>query len=112
MLGWIKKRRAFQAAEPMRNPFRSLIPALFDKGEKVNRLASELQRIAAAGTSSEEEALTALGNAVGYEVAALTARHPHMPIDETLDLVCKGIREQAHLRPLTMCVCVARRPQH
>ena len=68
----------------------------FDKGVDLSERASELQRVATAGLSNGE-ALTALGKALANEIASVIARHPHVSIVEMLDLVFRGIREEAHL---------------
>jgi hypothetical protein len=59
--------------KPMRNPFRSLDPTAVEKSENINRRASELQRIATTGVSSDGKALTALGNALVSEIGAMVS---------------------------------------
>jgi hypothetical protein len=83
-------------AKAMHNPLRAIDPARFDKGGKINQRAGELQR-AASADASESEAVTALSNALGNQVAAMVARHPHMSMDEILDMVWRGVREQAYM---------------
>lgn len=67
-----------------------------DQGEKVNERARELQGVATKGLT-ESEAVIALGNALAYAAAALVVRHPGMSVDETLDLVWQGVRDQAYV---------------
>jgi hypothetical protein len=78
------------------NPFRSIDPETFDKGEKINQRADELRRLAGVDLS-ESEAVIALGNAVGREIATMIVRRPALSIEEVLDTVCDGAREQAEL---------------
>ena len=77
------------------NPFRSIDPETFDKGEKINRRAEELRTLAIAGFS-ESEAVGALSSALGRETAAMLARHPSMTMEELLDPAFEGAREQAY----------------
>jgi len=78
------------------NPFRSIHPEAFDKGERINQRAEELRRLASGGLS-ESEAVIALGNAVGREIAAMIGKRPALTVEEVLDTVCDGAREQAEL---------------
>lgn len=91
---WGKKPVPLQAGKD--NPFRASDPVTFDKGERINRRADELQRAAIEGLD-EAEGLTALGNALGNAVTAMVRRHPHLSVAEILELVCGGVREQAYL---------------
>jgi hypothetical protein len=93
-----------QSEAPSDNPFRAFDPVAFDKGEKINRKAGELQRIAAKGLP-EDHAVTALQTALGNEITALVARRnptssadqKRQVIDETIDVVCPGVREAAYI---------------
>jgi len=67
----------------------------FDEGSNLSERTIELQRVATAGLS-DGEALAALGNALGQEVAAMIARHPRASLEEILDVVCRGVRKQAY----------------
>jgi hypothetical protein len=81
---------------PNVNPFRSLNRAAFDRGAKINRRAGELQLLAAVGLT-EENATTALGTALGRQVAAIVRRNTGSSIEETLELVSQAIRAQAYI---------------
>jgi hypothetical protein len=78
------------------NPFRSIDPEAYDKGERINQRADDLRRLAAVGMS-ESDALIALGNAIGRDIAAMIGRRPALTIEELLDVVGDGAREQAEL---------------
>jgi hypothetical protein len=78
------------------NPWRALNPRVFDKGEGINQRASELQRMAVKGMT-ESDALTALGTALGSEIAGMVARRPALSMEEMVATVCDGVREQAYI---------------
>lgn len=78
------------------NPFRSIDPENFDKGEKINQRAEELRRHASVGMT-ESDALIALGNAAGREIAAMIGRHPGVSLEKILDMVRDGARKQAEI---------------
>jgi hypothetical protein len=80
----------------MKNPFRALNPAGYDKGANINRRAGDLQKLAAKDLS-EAEASTALGNALGNIVAAMVVKRPNLSMNEILDTVFEGVRERAHI---------------
>jgi hypothetical protein len=96
MAFWRKTPGRGDTPPPAENPFRSVDPEAFDKGAKINQRAEELRRLAGVGLS-ESEAVIALGNAVGREIAAMIGRRPALSIEEVLDTVCDGAREQAEL---------------
>ena len=83
MTFWRRKRAQTE------NPFRALDAAAFDRGAKINKRASELQHVAMVGLS-ERDGLTALGNALGNEVAAMIGRHPNMSIDKSTGFSLPG----------------------
>jgi hypothetical protein len=78
------------------NPFRSIDPETFDRGARINQRADELLHLAGFGMG-ENEALIALGNAIGRGIAAMIGRHPALSVEDVLDTVCDGAREQAEL---------------
>jgi hypothetical protein len=88
---------------PSDNPWRALNPEGFHKGEKINRRADELRRVATRDLG-ESESVTSLQTALGSEVAAQIARrNPHFSpdqklytIDQVLDEVCPGVRDAAY----------------
>ncbi len=75
---------------------RARAPVQTAKGKKINRRADKLQRVAARGLA-DADAVTALGCALGKQVAKIVMRHPNLSIDEMLHLVCQGVHEQAHM---------------
>jgi hypothetical protein len=79
-----------------KNPWRALNPRAFDRGARINQRAVELQRIAVKGMT-ESDALTALGTALGSEIAGMVARRPALSMEEMLAMVCDGVREQSYI---------------
>lgn len=86
----------FRRKSSAQNPFRAADPKGFDRGEKVNRRAAELQHGAMMGFS-EAEAITALANALGNAAGAWIAHNPQMQMEDTLGLLCRIVQEQAYL---------------
>jgi Rad3-related DNA helicase len=71
----VKARAAMlQQSAARENPWRALDPDAFDKGEKINRCADELRRLAVSQTSTESCAIVALQTALGNEIAASVVR--------------------------------------
>jgi hypothetical protein len=89
-------RRSSEPAPNKDNPFRALDPDGFDKGARINDRTRQLQKVAADGLS-QDEALTALSNALGNEVAAMVTRQRGLSVDEVLHWASNGVREQAHM---------------
>ena len=84
------------------NPFRALNPTAFDKGERINQRARELQRVAGKGLKglnglSEGGIITAIGTALGNEIAALVRRHPSLSMDDMLQTACDDVHEAAYI---------------
>lgn len=77
------------------NPFRGLNADLYD-GAKINRRARELQRAAGEGLN-DGEIVSALGTALGNQVASMVKKQPNLSIDEMLELVCRGVHEAAYI---------------
>jgi hypothetical protein len=96
MAFWRKTPGTGDTPPSAENPFRSIDPELFDKGEKINRRADELRRLAGAGMS-EADTLTTLGSALGREIAAMIGRHPTLSVEEYLDMARDAAREQAEI---------------
>jgi|tagenome__1003787_1003787.scaffolds.fasta_scaffold20962038_2 hypothetical protein len=102
MAFWSKKEPPEQPSE---NPWRALDPAIFDKGERINRRADELRRLAGSGDFSGSDVIVTLQTALGNEIAASTLqRNPTFSpdqkqyvIDQVLDAVGPGVREAAYI---------------
>ena len=83
----------------------ALDPDTFDKGEKINRCADELRRLAVSQTATESDAIVALQTALGNAIAAtVLARNPtFLPdqklhvLDQMLDAIGPGVRETAYI---------------
>ena len=103
----LKARAAMlqQSAAARENPWRALDPDAFDKGEKINRCADQLRRLAVSQTSTESCAFVALQTALGNEIAAsVLRRYPNfLPdqklhvLDQLLDTIGPGVREAAYM---------------
>jgi hypothetical protein len=52
--------------------------------------------VAVDGTT-ESDALTALGTALGFEIAGMVAGRPALSMEEMVATVCDGVREQAYI---------------
>ena len=75
------------------NPWRALNPDVFDKGEKINRCADELRRLAVSQTSTESDAIVALQTALGKEIAAhVLRRNPTFLPDQKLHYLDQNAR--------------------
>ena len=96
MAFWRKTSDGGNTPPAVENPFRSIDPEAFDKGARINQRADELQLLASNGMS-ESDAVIALGNATGRQIAAMVGRHPALSIEEVLDIARDGAREQAEL---------------
>jgi hypothetical protein len=102
----VKARAAIlqRAAAPRENPWRALNPEGFDKGEKINQWARELQRVAKTELAGSE-VVVALQTALGNEIADMAIRrNPNsLPgqklhvIDQVLDGSLPGVREAAYI---------------
>ena len=86
------------------NPFRSIDPAAFDKGAKINDVSGQLRRLASTELEGSD-VVAALQAALGAEIAALTARrNPNAGpdtlryiTDQLLDAVREGLREATYI---------------
>jgi hypothetical protein len=102
MAFWSKKEPPEQPSE---NPWRALDPTTFDQGERINRRADELRRLAGSGDLTGSDVIAALQTALGNEIAASTLqRNPTFSpdqklyvLDQVLDAVGPGVREAAYI---------------